>query len=120
MFLSDYIQWVSEAIQSASLLAPSSLAIEIRLFVTGSTIPKSDTVSITDSSKMESPGAGSSSNDAPHSPMQISGLKTTLGRPPLAEILKQEAEQTPCGTMCVAGTFISSCLEDSLIFTVTK
>ncbi|THV04056.1 hypothetical protein K435DRAFT_774561 [Dendrothele bispora CBS 962.96] len=106
---SNYIQWVSEAIQSALELAPSSLTIEIRLFVTGSVISESDDANSTNS-KVESPGAGSSSNEvSPRSSgIEISGLRASLGRAPLTEILEQEAGETRFGTMCVAACGSSS------------
>jgi len=95
-------------INSAVKQAPTSLQVEIRLFVTGSSTADWDTVS-TDSSKLESPGGISTlsaENTPPPSPLETPGLKVSLGRPILNSILKEEAEEAREGSMCVAGTFL--------------
>ncbi|THU89202.1 iron reductase [Dendrothele bispora CBS 962.96] len=88
---SRHFKWVLDVINSAVKLAPSSLTVEIHLFVTGSSNTDWDTVS-TDS-KLESPGGVSTLS---------AGLKVSLGRPSLDNILKAETEEARGGSMCVA------------------
>ncbi|THV04068.1 hypothetical protein K435DRAFT_220812 [Dendrothele bispora CBS 962.96] len=101
---SRHFKWALDVINSAVKLAPSSLTVEIHLFVTGSSNTDWDTVS-TDS-KLESPGGVSTlsagGSTPPPSPFEIPGLKVSLGRPSLDGILKSETEEARGGSMCVA------------------
>lgn len=125
---SEHIRWISDVLEQALALAPESLKIDIRIFVTAPSKPSD--CSDLDYESVEKSGSTSAELTPTQTPISekkivispsdysvltnLSSVKISSGRPFLAELLAEEAEATN-GTM-----WVTVCGSQSLVKAVRK
>ncbi|KAG2151649.1 ferric reductase NAD binding domain-containing protein [Suillus bovinus] len=112
----EYVQWIEEALIKAVRLAPPSLTVSIRIFITASSTTQSksfreDDDSISSSTeKKRNPGHMTARKySLSLSFMSLRGVRTENGRPDLDALLKEEVSVTSgrmsvsvCGSQAIA------------------
>lgn len=95
----EHLAWISDTLLKAIQLAPASLKVDVRIFVTGG--------SITGSFDGESMSSGTESQKKDNISDLLAHSAVTLceGRPDISTILREEAESTS-GRMSVSGEYI--------------
>lgn len=109
--LSEHLGWISNTVLRAVQLAPPSLKIDIRIFVTGGSITTSN---LNFDGESISSGSESGKKDNISDLLAHSSVTLTEGRPNIANILREEAEGTN-GRMSVSGEYISTCYAGTVI-----
>lgn len=106
MTMADTLKLVSDTVSSAVRRAPSSLSVDVRFHVTGT----SDTLDSRDSGSDDGSSVKDIGSDASPSPTELGSPHIHLhsGRPDLRKILAEEIEVTRGDKLSVNGTLISS------------
>ncbi|KAG1731750.1 ferric reductase NAD binding domain-containing protein, partial [Suillus lakei] len=105
----EYVQWIEEALIKAVELAPPSLTVSIRLFITGSSSTAQSNSSKEDNSTLASSSEKKGSpehivtrrDSLSSSFLSLRGVKMEAGRPNLDALLKEEVSVTS-GRMSVS------------------
>lgn len=104
----EYVQWIEETLIKAVQLAPPSLAVSIRIFITASSSTTQSNSSREDNSSIPSPTEKDSPehvvirrNSLSLSFLSLRGVRMESGRPNLDALLKEEVNRTS-GRMSVS------------------
>ncbi|KAJ3974707.1 ferric reductase NAD binding domain-containing protein [Lentinula raphanica] len=120
------MDWISSVLARALSLKPDTLKVDVRIFVTGRSAPNSpDVPDLEYDSREATPSISSVDVDTPHNPdfskksqrandslvddrlstpalRDLPMVTVMQGRPPLADLLREEAEETRGGSLCVS------------------
>ncbi len=101
--------WISNAISNALLRVPPSLHVDVRIYVTGSTLESVQWDSTSaDSDKHSSSSSSTTSRNGPPSFLGLECVNVYQGRPDISQLLPEQAEATRGGRMSVTGAFAFS------------
>lgn len=100
---SAHLNWIAATLAPALNEAPSSLHVEVRIFVTGSSKP-SPVASVAHGDTSESPVSHNTEKKATEVLSPSNDLPVTLGRPDLLKLLQEEINAAS-GPVSVDGTF---------------
>ncbi|RPD78371.1 hypothetical protein L226DRAFT_531717 [Lentinus tigrinus ALCF2SS1-7] len=109
------IEWISKALTNALELAPPSLEISVRIFVTGrqNPLPITQTLTMNSSYSMTTLGSPTPTNDAfPKTITDSPSVQITQGRPDIRKVLRDEVDATVgrlSVTVCGSAAIAKSC-----------
>ena len=90
---SDHLKWISGALASALNAAPSSLHVDVRIFITGTNSPSPPPSMAYNEDVLESPvSIDEKDKEAAVVSIPPAEFPTTLGRPDLLKLLREEVD----------------------------